>query len=176
MSIVIHNSKIPTCNTANAGEKGRTVTVRFSGDQIQQLDHKAAELGLDRSAFIRQRVLNDNGRDIVVVEGAEILRLLAKTYNEAQGITQILQGKTMNIDEVKQQLDAVLRKQNDILGGFSDVTFKVAAAFNAIDVIKERILNMTDEEIDDVNYLEDTEVLEGGDDLGNSEGYKSSNI
>ena len=163
MNNVRHVGKIPTQNT-----KSSPVTIRFSTEERNMIDEAAELRGVSRSEYIRQKSLEDGTPDIIIAEGADILHLLAKTYNGLQGITQKLNCKTVNSLEIKQLLDAVLQKQNEILSGYTELTVKITAAFNAIDAIKERLLDRVDEDPDDVQYSEDAENEEGGDEHGNS--------
>ncbi|MBQ8171744.1 MAG: hypothetical protein IJZ95_07150 [Oscillospiraceae bacterium] len=163
MNNVRHVGKIPTQNT-----KSSPVTIRFSTEERNMIDEAAELRGVSRSEYIRQKSLEDGTPDIIIAEGADILHLLAKTYNEAQSINQQLNCKTVNSAEIKQQLDVVLHKQNEILREFAELTVKITAAFNVIEEVKERLLDRMDEDFDDIQYSEDTEIEEGGDEHGNS--------
>ena len=163
MKGVRHNGKIPTENT-----KVSPVTIRFSTEERNMIDEAATLRGINRSEYIRQKSLEDGTPDIIIAEGADIMYLLAKTFNEVQFISHQLKCKTVNTVEIKQQLDIVLQKQNEILSGYTELTFKITAAFNSIDAIKERLLDRIDDDSDDIQYLEDTESGEGGDGHGNS--------
>lgn len=155
----LHLRKIPNCNTVT-----KSISIRFSEIQLEQLEKDAKRRNLDRSAYIRTKLFENGTQDIIIVEGAELMRLLAHAYNDIKDLTAAMCGKVTNNAEIKKQLDFVLSKQEKIIAGFDEITANVSFMLNYIDEVKSRFIVDEEEKPDSTDYIEDGE----SEDIGNS--------
>lgn len=144
--------KIPKGNTAP-----KPIPIRFSETQLEQLEKDAKRRNLNRSAYIRAKLFEDGAQDVIIVEGAELMRLLANTYNAIQDLTATVRGKVTSNAEIKKQLDVVLGKQGNIIAGFNEITANISFLLNYVDEIKSRFVVDEEEKTDSTDYIEDKE-------------------
>lgn len=144
--------KIPKGNTVP-----KPISIRFSETQLEQLEEDAKRRNLDRSTYIRTKLFEDGAQDVIIVEGAELMRLLANTYNAVQDLTATMRGKVTSNAEIKKQLDVVLGKQGNIIAGFNEITANISFLLNYVDEIKSRFVVDEEEKTDSTNYVEDKE-------------------
>ena len=155
---VIPDGKFPKSNTTP-----KPIPIRFSETQLEQLEKDAKRRNLNRSAYIRAKLFEDRAQDVIIVEGAELMRLLANTYNAIQDLTATMRCKVTSNSEIKKQLDVVLSKQGNIIAGFNEITANISFLLNYVDEIKSRFVVDEEEKTDSTDYVEDKEEGENVD-------------